>query len=124
MKFFAKIDSPENPAIVTPFFMMHYLWSFWFSIALSKYLSPEYNFSLVMIVHGLYEAKDALFSKTNSLPNSIGDTIASILGWYSGYFLHGTVSNISVLIFLTLIVIIHVLLKEPHTYSDLLSSSN
>ena len=112
MKFVGDVDTPSDPVFVTPYFVVHFLWSFIFYLVLSKVLQPQYSFILLMILHGAYEVKDVVFTKDNSIPNSVGDTLASVLGWYAGYYIGKDVRRVDIMSFILLAITIQLTVKE------------
>lgn len=88
----SSIDSKERPCLITPWFFIHFLaGGVLTSIFKNMGYSDKEVFTAVLIVHTLYELKDYHYTYNyeeqrewhgnNSLLNSIGDTIACILGY-------------------------------------------
>ena len=85
-------DSVTNPCLITPFFIVHALSGYWLASLIHTYFPSNKNKLLwVVLLHSIYELKDLYVSYVlkyrnvytdNSWWNTIGDTIAAILGFY------------------------------------------
>lgn len=114
-------DSPAKPVIFTPFTLFHMLMGV-FAYMFLEWIFPKfsvpYNFTVWLLLHTIYETKD-IYKKgtTNSLKNSLGDTLAAVIGFYLGFIIFGrrkfTVYDI--INFGILVLIFNILLKEPST---------
>lgn len=112
VKLFFPKDSSTNPALFSPWSLMHFLSGFYMYAVVALYInntSTINNFYIMMIVHTIYELKDLYITyfalvkpndvslggliSNSSLYNSVGDTISAMLGWYFGYLLHKQLSN-------------------------------
>lgn len=105
MKHFGNNNSIENPTLLTPFSLVHLLSGITLFILLSLFTKNKLVIIIgVFIIHTIYEFKDYYttyinkirFEKDNYLSeffidntfiNSIGDTIACIIGIIIGYYL-------------------------------------
>lgn len=85
-------DSVKNPCMITPFFLLHIVGGYWLASVIKTLFPSVKNVLLwVIILHTLYEIKDYYVSyilkyntiyTNNSWWNSIGDTIAAVIGYY------------------------------------------
>jgi len=92
--FFSITDKRNSPAFVTPWSLIHFMFGVLFYLYF-EYLFPNVSalnmFVVLIIVHTLYEITDLLYYfnlnlkgqywSSNSLLNSVGDTIFTILGF-------------------------------------------
>ena len=96
-------DSTTDPALFTPWSIMHFGSGFYLYLFLYLYTtnSLKTNFYIMLIIHTIYELKDLYITyfmgikpgdvslagliANSSFYNSIGDTISSILGFYVAY---------------------------------------
>ena len=86
-------DGVNNPCMITPFFIIHLLSGIWLTSLLKTFFPSIKNVLLwVVLLHTVYEIKDFYVSyilkyntiyTNNSWLNSIGDTIAVIIGYYA-----------------------------------------
>lgn len=80
-------DRLHDSCLITPFFLVHLLSGIWLaSLFRTFFPSVKQVFLAVLFVHTLYEIKDYYVSYVlklgqTSLWNSIGDTIAVIMGY-------------------------------------------
>jgi hypothetical protein len=82
-------DDPDNPAILTPLSLIHVISGLVFA-SFAKYMKfkKTNSFIYLFILHGLYEVKDLTLNKDgyhNSIKNSIGDQICSLIGFFIGW---------------------------------------
>lgn len=86
-QFYARGDSPEEPAIFTPFSLIHFL-SGMYAYLVLRFIFPYSKtwilFLIWLVLHTLYETKDVFLTSSNSFINSIGDTIAALAGFLVG----------------------------------------
>lgn len=85
-------DSVKNPCMITPFFLLHIVGGYWLASVIKTLFPSVKNVLLwVIILHTVYEIKDYYVSyilkyntiyTNNSWWNSIGDTIAAVIGYY------------------------------------------
>ena len=85
-------DTVKDPCMITPFFLIHIFGGYWLTSVIKTLFPSIKNVLLwVIILHTLYEIKDYYVSyilkhntiyTNNSLWNSIGDTIAAVIGYY------------------------------------------
>jgi len=85
-------DSVKTPCMITPFFLLHVVGGYWLACVIKTLFPSVKNVLLwVIILHTVYEIKDYYVSyvlkynniyTNNSLWNSIGDTIAAVIGYY------------------------------------------
>ena len=105
MKHFGKNNNIENPTLLTPFSLVHLVSGITLFILLSLYTKNRIVIIIgVLIIHTIYEFKDyyttyinkirfkkdnyfSEFFIDNTVINSIGDTIACIIGIIIGYYL-------------------------------------
>ena len=89
----SSIDSKENPCLITPWFFIHFLaGGVLTSIFKNMGYSDKSVFTAVLFFHTAYEIKDYHYTYNyseqhhwhgnNTILNSIGDTIACILGYF------------------------------------------
>lgn len=88
VEFYDQIDTPEKPAFLTPFSLVH-VFSGLLAYVLLRWLFPRWTdftiFWIWFILHGLYEVKDVIeVDSRNSIENSIGDHLASLIGFFIG----------------------------------------
>ncbi len=87
LKFYSPYDSPEDPAVFTPFSLIHFLAGFYAYLVL-RWIFRRTNVLLLFLVwvvlHTMYETKDCFFTDTNSLANCIGDTFSAFAGFFVG----------------------------------------
>jgi len=86
-------DTINDPCLVTPFFIIHLLAGIWLTSLLKTFFPSIKNVLIwVVLLHTVYEIKDFYVSyilkyntiyTNNSWCNSIGDTIAVIIGYYA-----------------------------------------
>ena len=111
MRFIGSTDYIKTPALFTPFTVVHFYAGLVGYVAM-KYLYPKMSlfniFWILVFFHTLYEIKDLLcynewicvniFNSCsdldNSYINSIGDTIAAMLGIAIGPYCAGKVNNV------------------------------
>lgn len=90
---FREDDLVKHPCIITPFFVVHAAAGFWLASLIITFFPSLKKQTLIWVIllHTLYEIKDFYVAyvinsnniyANNSLLNSIGDTIAAILGYY------------------------------------------
>ena len=85
-------DSVDNPTLITPWFIIHVFNSCFSYTLLNNYFFNNWTSAYIVIfLHTLYELKDYYYSYyniefegrcSNSILNSIGDTIACFIGIY------------------------------------------
>lgn len=85
-------DNVKNPCMITPFFLVHVVGGYWLASIIKTLFPSVKNVLLwVIILHTVYEIKDYYVSyilkynniyTNNSWWNSIGDTIAAVIGYY------------------------------------------
>ena len=88
-------DSQGNPTFITPWSLIHFLTGVILMLNANYFnIDKEFSFSILVLVHTLYELKDFYFSyiykgpknlisewaNSNSLFNILGDTVFFILG--------------------------------------------
>lgn len=86
-------DTVDDPCMITPFFIVHLLSGIWLTSLLKTFFPSIKNVLLwVVLLHTVYEIKDMYVNyilKYNTIYtnsswwNSIGDTIAVIIGYYA-----------------------------------------
>ena len=86
-------DTVNDPCMITPFFIVHLLAGIWLTSLLKTFFPSIKNVLLwVVLLHTVYEIKDMYVNyilKYNTIYtnsswwNSIGDTIAVIIGYYA-----------------------------------------
>lgn len=86
---FDSYETPQKPALFTPFSVYHMLVGV-LAFTLIRWVFPDFpithDFIIWFTVHSVYEFKDAVHpNTTNSLINSFGDTICSMFGFFVAY---------------------------------------
>lgn len=85
MVLFQKTDTPWKPSYFTPYSFVHFLVGAWMYTVLRLFFPDSNSIKLLLIwmaIHTIYEYKDACKVGTyNSKQNSVGDTIAAVLGF-------------------------------------------
>ena len=111
MKWFGIRDRIRDPRLITPFSFVHFLSGIWLT-SLFRTIFPRMKdvFWVTLAIHTLYELKDIYVSyvikyvsdKTdNSFYNSIGDTIAFILGYVAYKYYPTDLTTISIVFAVT-----------------------
>ena len=116
MKLYSDIDTARAPALISPFFFVHLMWSVVASAVTLRFMPPYLSLLLYILVHTAYEVISDLIikSKENSIPNSVGDTIGALVGWYIGYMLHKNgLRNLDIFVLFVLSVIVQNTMVEP-----------
>ena len=94
IRMFHSFDNYKNHTFITPWTFIHFLFGvfvYLFNLKFFKNISTQKSFVIVLIVHTLYEINDHIYlvniwtKSSNSILNSIGDTVFSILGFYFAY---------------------------------------
>ena len=85
-------DTVKDPCMITPFFLVHVVAGYWLACVIKTLFPSVKNVLLwVIILHTIYEIKDYYVNyvlKYNNIYtnsswwNSIGDTIAAVIGYY------------------------------------------
>ena len=87
-------DNYKNHTLITPWSFIHFLFGIFFYLFISKFfknVNVLNSFLLLLIIHTIYEINDHIYivkfwkHSSNSLLNSVGDTVFSILGFYLAY---------------------------------------
>ena len=124
-------DGVDNPILITPFFIVHLLSGIWLT-SLFNTIFPKLKmntvFWIVLFIHTLYEIKDLYVSyvmkyitpsTNNRWLNSIGDTIAVILGYMCYQKYPFNIWTITVIYILISLVGWFPYLSSPNTFSSL-----
>ena len=94
IRLFHSFDNYKNHTFITPWTFIHFLFGIFVYLFNSKFfkgIDTLKSFIILLIVHTLYEINDHIYlvniwtKSSNSILNSIGDTIFSILGFYFAY---------------------------------------
>lgn len=113
MGFVGSRDERARPAYFTPWASIHLrsgiLMYLFFSILK---LPPMQNFAVSLTLHTIYELKD-IFIKRYTVENSIGDTIAFMVGfWISAMILEGMPMKKELFLFIGMLTLMSVCIYE------------
>ena len=95
-------DEKDNPSLITPFSIIHYLSGLFLFFTFNLFTENDLiNFIIINIIHFIYECKDYFYtyiksydnsymyylSSNNTLINSVGDTIFFLIGIYTALYI-------------------------------------
>jgi hypothetical protein len=119
IKWYDSKETVAQPAFTTPYTIVHFITGM-LAYTMSYFLFPAmpllYSFLIWVVLHGAYEIHDLqMTNNDNSLANSIGDTIFSIMGFFSAMYIYSsrrvTFDDVAITAFILLIAIS--IIKEP-----------
>ncbi len=117
-------DTINKKALFTYWSLLHFIYGglMYLFLKYSLKIKSVYNsFIIMIIIHTIYEMKDLKYyleknvklnwTNNNSIINSIGDTISSIIGFYFIIYFE-TKYNIKYFIFISIIIFIYIIFKD------------
>ena len=126
-KLFSISDTEKSNSFYTPWSFVHLLAGMVLSFFFNIYFNAKISLILSLVIHTIYELRDYyktyhLKKARNSLFNSVGDTIASLIGMLMAIFMNikGTKNKVIYLVIIHLInsILIQLLLLNKMEISD------
>lgn len=116
-------DNVDKPCLITPWSFIHFISSITFYLFINLFIKNNFTiFITTLIVHTIYEIKDIYFAYflkiyeynnkflnhwgNNSILNSVGDTLACIIGCLTIYLIKNKYNKKQLLLLSSIITII------------------